>query len=121
LDHARHHCQDGVIGIQAPHLDEDALQLSCRDQARFDKRRPGCGDGQFQQALVLAARQVSPPRGVEQLFAGLDEEKRPVLELNLQGCTTREISVRLERAECTVRLLRAGVRHRLERMRRVTT
>jgi RNA polymerase sigma-70 factor (ECF subfamily) len=55
---------------------------------------------------------------VEQLFAGLDEAERPVLELSLQGYTTREISERLGRAERTVRLLREGVRHRLERMQR---
>jgi RNA polymerase sigma-70 factor (ECF subfamily) len=54
---------------------------------------------------------------VEQLFAGLDEDERPVLELSLQGYTTREISERLGRAERTVRLLREGIRHRLERMR----
>jgi RNA polymerase sigma-70 factor (ECF subfamily) len=53
---------------------------------------------------------------VDQLFACLDEDERPVLELSLQGYTTREISERLGRAERTVRLLREGVRHRLERM-----
>jgi RNA polymerase sigma-70 factor (ECF subfamily) len=53
---------------------------------------------------------------VEQLFAMLDEEDRPVLELSLQGYTTREISERLGRAERTVRLLREGVRKRLQRM-----
>lgn len=55
---------------------------------------------------------------VEQLLAGLDEDERPVLELSLQGFTTREISERLGRAERTVRLLREGIRHRLERMQR---
>jgi RNA polymerase sigma-70 factor (ECF subfamily) len=55
---------------------------------------------------------------IEQLLAGLDEEERPILELSLQGYTTREISERLGRAERTVRLLREGVRHRLERMQR---
>jgi RNA polymerase sigma-70 factor (ECF subfamily) len=55
---------------------------------------------------------------VEQLFAGLDEEERPILELSLQGFTTREISERLGRAERTVRFLREGVRHRLERRQR---
>jgi RNA polymerase sigma-70 factor (ECF subfamily) len=55
---------------------------------------------------------------VHQLFAGLDEDERPVLELSLQGYTTREISEQLGRAERTVRLLREGVRHRLERMQR---
>src|SRR6516165_5947420 len=53
---------------------------------------------------------------VEQLLAGLDEEERPILEMSLQGHTTREISERLGRAERTVRLLREGVRHRLEKM-----
>jgi RNA polymerase sigma-70 factor (ECF subfamily) len=53
---------------------------------------------------------------VQQLFACLDEDERPVLELSLQGYTTREISERLGRAERTVRLLREGVRRRLERM-----
>jgi RNA polymerase sigma-70 factor (ECF subfamily) len=90
-----------------------------------------------------AAREVSPPRDgeaapwlepcgreptpveaavlsetVAQLVTGLDEEERPVLELSLQGYTTREIGERLGRAERTVRLLREGVRHRLERMQR---
>jgi RNA polymerase sigma-70 factor (ECF subfamily) len=93
-----------------------------------------------------AGREVSPPRGEEaapwlepigreptpleaavltetirQLLAGLDEEERPILELSLQGYTTREISERLGRAERTVRLLREGVRHRLERMQRETS
>jgi RNA polymerase sigma-70 factor (ECF subfamily) len=55
---------------------------------------------------------------VEQLLAGLDEEERPILEMSLQGHTTREIAERLGRAERTVRLLREGVRHRLERWQR---
>src|SRR5262249_28500755 len=55
---------------------------------------------------------------VEQLLADLDEEERPILELSLQGYSTREISERLGRAERTVRLLREGVRHRLQRMQR---
>jgi RNA polymerase sigma-70 factor (ECF subfamily) len=64
----------------------------------------------------LEAAVLSEP--VEQLFTGLDEDERPILELSLQGYTTREISERLGRAERTVRLLRGGVRHRLERMQR---
>jgi RNA polymerase sigma-70 factor, ECF subfamily len=93
-----------------------------------------------------AAREVSPPRGdeeapwleplgreptpheaavlsetVERLLAGLDEEERPILELSLQGYTTREISEMLGRAERTVRLLRENVRHRLERMQRASS
>jgi len=58
---------------------------------------------------------------VEQLLDSLDEEERPILEMSLQGYTTREISERLGRAERTVRLLREGVRHRLERMQHETT
>jgi RNA polymerase sigma-70 factor (ECF subfamily) len=53
---------------------------------------------------------------VNHLFASLDEDERPVLELSLQGYSTREISQRLGRAERTVRLLRECIRHRLERM-----
>jgi RNA polymerase sigma-70 factor (ECF subfamily) len=87
-----------------------------------------------------AAREASPPPGedaprretpgheptpieaavlgetVQQLFADLDDEERPILEMSLQGYSTREISERIGRAERTVRLLREGVRHRLERM-----
>jgi predicted ATPase len=80
-----------------------------------------------------AAREVSPPRGddaapwlepfgreptppeaavlsetVKQLLASLDVDERPVLELSLQGYTTREISEQLGRAERTIRLLRGG-------------
>ena len=55
---------------------------------------------------------------VDQLIAALDEDERPVLELSLEGYTTREISERLGRAERTVRLLRECVRKRLERMQR---
>ena len=104
----------------------------CAERAAY--HRAGCRD---------AAREVSPPRGdeaapwleplgreptpleaavltetVEQLLADLDEEERPILELSLQGYTTREIGERLGRAERTVRLLREGVRLRLERMQR---
>jgi RNA polymerase sigma-70 factor (ECF subfamily) len=53
---------------------------------------------------------------VEQLFAAMSEEDRPVLELSLQGHTTQEISERLGRAERTVRLLREGLRKRPQRM-----
>ena len=93
-----------------------------------------------------AAREVAPPREdadaswmepfgreptpfeaamlsetLEQLLVGLDADDRPVLELSLQGFTTREISEKLGRAERTVRLLRENIRHRLERMQRGTS
>jgi RNA polymerase sigma-70 factor (ECF subfamily) len=55
---------------------------------------------------------------VERLLAGLDDDERPILEMSLQGHTTREISERLGRAERTVRLVRESIRHRLERMQR---
>ena len=42
---------------EPPHLDEGAVQLLRRDQSRVDERRPGLGDRQFQQPLVLAPRQ----------------------------------------------------------------
>jgi RNA polymerase sigma-70 factor (ECF subfamily) len=55
---------------------------------------------------------------VEQLLSRLDQEEQPILEMSLQGYTTREISERVGRAERTVRLLREGIRRRLERMQR---
>jgi RNA polymerase sigma-70 factor, ECF subfamily len=55
---------------------------------------------------------------VDKLFVTLDEDERPILEMSLQGYTTREISQNLGRAERTVRLLREGIRHKLEGMQR---
>jgi RNA polymerase sigma-70 factor (ECF subfamily) len=55
---------------------------------------------------------------VDRLLSGMDEDERAVVELSLQGYTTREISNQLGRAERTVRLLREGVRKRLQRMQR---
>ncbi|HWB13747.1 MAG TPA: sigma factor-like helix-turn-helix DNA-binding protein [Pirellulales bacterium] len=104
----------------------------CAERVAY--HRAGCRD---------IAREASPPQGdeaapwlepfgreptpleaavlgetIEQLLADLDEEERPILELSLQGYSTREISQRLGRAERTVRLLREGIRHRLERLQR---
>ena len=92
----------------------------CRDAARGvspreDEAAP-CLEPFGREPTPLEAAVLSETVG--QLLAGLDEEERPVLELSLQGYTTREISERLGRAERTVRLLREGVRHRLERMQR---
>ncbi len=52
---------------------------------------------------------------VEELFRGLDDDERPIVELSLQGYDVREISERLGRAERSVRRLRERVRKRLER------
>ncbi len=92
-----------------------------RDAAREVAAPAGKDNAPWQEALgreptPLEAAELSET--VEQLLASLDEHERPVLELSLQGFTTREISEQLGRAERTVRLLREGVRHRLERMQR---
>jgi RNA polymerase sigma-70 factor (ECF subfamily) len=96
-------------------------RAECRDAAREvsatapDDRAPG---------LEAFSREPTPLEAtvlgetVDQLLGALDEDERPVLELSLQGYTTREISTRLGRAERTVRLLRECVRKRLERMQR---
>jgi RNA polymerase sigma-70 factor, ECF subfamily len=92
-----------------------------RDTAREVSPAPGDTASEF---AVPLGREPTPLEAVvlsetvEQLFASLDEEERPILELSLQGYTTREIGDRLGRAERTVRLLREGVRHRLERWQR---
>jgi RNA polymerase sigma-70 factor (ECF subfamily) len=99
---AYHHaaCRDAAREVSPPQEDEAA-----------PRREPFGREPTPLEAAVLSET-------VEQLLAGLDPEERPILELSLQGYTTREISERLGRAERTVRLLRERVRHRLERMQR---
>jgi RNA polymerase sigma-70 factor, ECF subfamily len=95
-------------------------RAECRDTGREvsmlqESKAPWC-EPSGREPTPLEAAVLSET--VEQLLADLDEDERPILELSLQGYTTREISERLGRAERTVRLLREGVRHRLERMQR---
>jgi RNA polymerase sigma-70 factor (ECF subfamily) len=96
-------------------------RAECRDTAR-EVATPATEEGAVR--LEALGREPTPLEAaelsetVQRLFAALDPDERPVLELSLQGYTTREISQRLGRAERTVRLLREGVRKRLERMQR---
>jgi len=53
---------------------------------------------------------------VEQLLRGLEEDERPMLEMSLQGYTSKEIGERLGVSERTARRVRERVRKRLERM-----
>jgi RNA polymerase sigma-70 factor (ECF subfamily) len=91
----------------------------CRDAAREQPLAPGEETGSRMQAFD---REPTPSEAavlgetVTQLLTDLDEDERPILDLSLQGYTTREISERLGRAERTVRLLREGIRRRLEGM-----
>jgi RNA polymerase sigma-70 factor (ECF subfamily) len=96
----RAECRNVAREVSPPRTDEAALapEPFSREPTPFD-------------AAVLTET-------VAQLLASLDEDERPILELSLQGCSTREIAEQLGRAERTVRLLREGVRHRLERMQR---
>jgi RNA polymerase sigma-70 factor (ECF subfamily) len=95
-------------------------QAECRDANR-EMAAPANDDGP---RLEPFGREPTPSEAaqlsetIEQLLRSLDEDERPILELSLQGFTTREISEKLGRAERTVRLLREGIRHRLERMQR---
>lgn len=92
----------------------------CRDASREVSGSPGDQAAPWMEPL---GREPTPfeaavlSETVDQLLAGLDEDERPVLELSLQGHSTREISEQLGRAERTVRLFRENLRHRLERMR----
>jgi RNA polymerase sigma-70 factor (ECF subfamily) len=61
-----------------------------------------------EQAAVLAET-------VEQMLAALAPLERPIVELSLQGYSTREVSERLGRAERSVRRVRERVRERLEK------
>jgi RNA polymerase sigma-70 factor (ECF subfamily) len=97
-------------------------KAQCRDVAREVAAPSGAEGGAPWQEAV--GREPTPLEAavlnetVEQLLAALDEDERQVVELSLQGYTTREISERLGRAERTVRLLRECVRNRLEAMQR---
>ncbi len=92
-----------------------------RDLAREEAAPAGDAPAPWQEAFdreptPLEAAELND--AVERLLTGLDEDERAVVELSLEGYSTREISERVGRAERTVRLLREGVRRRLERMQR---
>jgi RNA polymerase sigma-70 factor, ECF subfamily len=91
-----------------------------RDAAR---EATGTANGGVPDAwLVALDRQPRPEEAailaetVEHLFRDVGAHERPILELSLQGYTTSEISVRLGRAERSVRRLREHIRKRLERL-----
>lgn len=54
---------------------------------------------------------------VELILKDLSPDERPIVELSLQGYSTREVSEQLGRAERSVRRLRERLRQRLERLR----
>jgi RNA polymerase sigma-70 factor, ECF subfamily len=95
-------------------------RAECRDAAREAAAPPGeenwapCVEALGREPTPLEAALLN--EAVEQLLADLSEDDRPVIELSLQGYTTREISQRLGRVERTVRRVRERVRRRLERM-----
>jgi RNA polymerase sigma-70 factor (ECF subfamily) len=97
-------------------------RAQCRDAAREVVVSTGAESGATwpeapgREPTPLEAAMLSET--LEQLFASLDEDEQPILDLSLQGYTTREISEQLGRAERTVRLVRECVRHRLERLQR---
>jgi RNA polymerase sigma-70 factor (ECF subfamily) len=98
-----------------------AERVAYHRAARRDAARemPAAGEAPWSDPL---GREPTPEEAavlsetVGQLLAWLDEAERPVLELSLQGYSTREISQQLGRAERTVRLLREAIRKRLERL-----
>jgi RNA polymerase sigma-70 factor, ECF subfamily len=100
-------------------------RAECRDAAR--EASAPAGDGAAVPWLEAIAREPTPLEAaelgetVERLFAGLDADERPILELSLQGYTTQEISRQLDQPERTVRRLRERIRHRLERMQRASS
>jgi RNA polymerase sigma-70 factor (ECF subfamily) len=90
-----------------------------RDAAR-EATGPAGGDGPDPWLVALDC-QPRPEEAailaetVEQLFRDVGAHARPILELSLQGYTAPEISLRLGRAERSVRRLRERIRKRLER------
>jgi RNA polymerase sigma-70 factor (ECF subfamily) len=96
-----------------------AYHRAARRDAAREVAGPAGGDSPWSDPL---SREPTPEEAavlgetVARLFAALEEADRPVLELSLQGFSTREISEQVGRAERTVRLFREGIRKRLERM-----
>jgi RNA polymerase sigma-70 factor (ECF subfamily) len=94
-------------------------RAECRDTAReATATEPGRSwpDAPGREPTPLEAAQLRET--VEHLFADLETDERPVVEMSLQGYSTQEISQQLDCPERTVRRLRERVRHRLERMQR---
>jgi RNA polymerase sigma-70 factor (ECF subfamily) len=95
------------------------FRAECRDVAREVSTTPG---EEGVPVLETIGREPTPLEAaqltetVDRLLDSLEEDDRLVVELSLEGYTTKEISEKLGRAERTVRLLREGVRKRLERM-----
>jgi RNA polymerase sigma-70 factor (ECF subfamily) len=95
-------------------------RAECRDAAREAPARRGAEtEATWQEVLArdptpLEAAELS--EALERLLSGLDEDERPIVELSLQGYSTREISAQLDRPERTVRRMRERVRARLLRM-----
>jgi RNA polymerase sigma-70 factor, ECF subfamily len=95
-------------------------RAECRDMQREAVAQPGTsGTEPWWEAV---AREPRPEEAavlaetVEMLLRGLDTEERPILEMSLQGYTTQEISVRLDRPERSVRRLRERVKKQLQRL-----
>ena len=91
-----------------------------RDAAR-EATGPDGGDGPDAWLLALD-REPQPEEAVilaetvEHLLRDVSAHERPILELSLQGYSASEISVRLGRAERSVRRLREHIRKRLEHL-----
>jgi RNA polymerase sigma factor (sigma-70 family) len=95
-------------------------RAECRDVQREAAAQPAAtGTEPWWEAV---AREPRPEEAavlaetVEMLLRGLDTEERPILEMSLQGYTTQEISVRLDRPERSVRRLRERVKKQLQRL-----
>jgi RNA polymerase sigma-70 factor, ECF subfamily len=94
-------------------------RAECRDLAR-EARAPAEDAEPWRDAV---GREPTPEQAavlaetVEQVFRGLDDDERAIIELSLQGYSTQEISEQVGRATRSVRRLRERVRKQLERLR----
>ena len=95
-------------------------RAECRDLAREASAPAGTQDAEPWRDAV--GREPTPEQAavlaetVEHLLGDLDGDERAIIELSLQGYSTREISEQLGRAERSVRRLRERVRKQLERL-----
>ena len=98
----------------------DYHRAQCRDARREVKdHAEEAGSGPWWEAV---SREPTPEEAavltetVEQLLRDMEERERPMLEMSLQGYTSKEIGERLGVSERTARRVRERVRKQLERM-----
>jgi RNA polymerase sigma-70 factor (ECF subfamily) len=93
------------------------FRADCRDLARETATGSDNEPEQWRDTLgrePLPEHAVALSETIELVLGELEPTERPIIELSLQGFSTREVSEQLGRAERSVRRVRERVKRRLE-------